>query len=148
MVLSQSEASGITLFIVILLKVTMTLSEQALVDNQYGIVTSKRVTYMAKKGWFSGGVREDVPLKQIVSVRFETSRSIFWGLVCVALGLALLAFVVGIIPLIFGILLLWGSPRVVVVTAGGTSVPVTGWPWQKKEGESFVSTLRTQLFSD
>ncbi len=103
---------------------------------------------MAKKSWFSGGVREDVPLKQIVSVRFETSRAIFGGLVCVALGLALLSFVIGIIPLILGILLLWGSPRVVVVTAGGTAVPVIGWPWQKKQGESFVSALRTQLFSD
>jgi hypothetical protein len=122
--------------------------EQTVIDNPFGIVTNKRVTYMATKGWFSGGRREDVPLKQVVSVRLETSRSIFLGLFYIVLGLALITFIVGIVPLVLGVLYLWGSPRVNVVTAGGTSAPVSGWPWQKQEAEVFANALREQLFSE
>jgi hypothetical protein len=35
-----------------------------------------------------------------------------------------------------------------VVTAGGTSNPVIGWPWQKQQAEAFASTLRDQLFTE
>jgi len=122
--------------------------EQTIIDNPFGIVTTKRVTYMAKKGWFSGGRREDVPLKQVVSVRYETDRNISLGLFYVFLGLLLITFIIGIIPLISGILILWGSPKVNVITAGGTAAPVSGYPWDKKEAEAFVSALRGQLFSE
>jgi len=122
--------------------------EQTIIDNPFGIVTNKRVTYMAKKSWFSGGRREDVPLKQVVSVRYETDRKIFLGLFYVVLGLVLITFIVGIIPLVSGVLFLWGSPMVNVVTAGGTAAPVSGWPWQKQEAEAFASALRSQLFSE
>jgi hypothetical protein len=122
--------------------------EQTIIDNGFGIVTNKRVTYMAQKNWFGGGSREDVPIKQVVSVREETSRSIFLGLFCITVGLAWLTILVGIIPLVFGILLLWGSPRVNVITAGGTSSPVTGWPWQKELANDFAKALRSQLFSE
>lgn len=122
--------------------------ESIIIDNPFGIVTTKRVTYMAKKGWFSGGGREDVPIKQVVSVRYETDKNIFLGLFYVVLGLILLAFIIGIIPLVLGILMLWGSPVVNVVTAGGTAAPVIGLPWQKEEAKAFVSALRDQLFSE
>jgi len=122
--------------------------EQTIIENPFGLVTTKRVTYMAKKSWFSGGSREDVPIKQVVSVRYETSRNIFLGLFYIVLGLLLITFIIGIIPLIFGILILWGSPRVNVITAGGTGAPVSGWPWMKQEAEAFVNALRGQLFSE
>ena len=127
---------------------TSSSQEQTIIDNPFGIVTTKRVTYMAKKGWFSGGRREDVPLKQVVSVRYETGRNIFLGLFYVVLGLLLLAFIIGIIPLVVGVLILWGSPVINVITAGGTAAPVSGWPWQKQEAEAFVNALRGQLFSE
>lgn len=122
--------------------------EQTIIDNPFGIVTTKRVTYMAEKGWFSGGRREDVPLKQVVSVRYEISRKIFLGLFSVVLGLLLIVAIIGIIPLVFGVLLLWGYPVVNVITAGGTAAPVSGLPWQRKEAGAFVSALRGQLFSE
>lgn len=122
--------------------------EQTIIDNPYGIVTNKRVTYMSNKSWFGGGRREDVPLKQVVSVRYETERKLFSGLFLIVLGLLTIAFVIGIIPLLFGILLLWGSPKVNVITAGGTASPASGFPWQKQEAEAFVNALRSQLFTE
>jgi hypothetical protein len=122
--------------------------EQTIIENGFGIVTNKRVTYMAQKNWFSGGSREDVPIKQVVSVREETSRNIFLGLFYITVGVTLLAVLIGIIPLVLGILLLWGSPRVNVITTGGTSSPVTGWPWQKQLASDFAKALRSQLFSE
>jgi hypothetical protein len=93
-------------------KMTSSSKENVLVDNCFGIVTNKRLTYMAKKSWFSGGRREDVPLKQVVAVRYEMDRKVFGGLLLIVLGIVLITVVVGIIPLIVGILLMWGSPTV------------------------------------
>lgn len=123
------------------------LPEQTMIENAFGAVTNKRVTYMAKKGWFSSGYREDVPLKQVVSVRHVTDRKVFLGLFLIVVGIALLAIIIGIIPLIIGIQFLWGSPTVQVVTAGGTGEPMIGLPWQNKEAEEFTRALRGQLFS-
>jgi hypothetical protein len=122
--------------------------EQTIIDNPFGIVTNKRVAYMVKKSWFGGGRREDVPLKQVVSVRHDTERKLFWGLFLTVVGLASLMYIVGIIPLGLGVLLLWGSPMVNVVTAGGTSNPVIGLPWQKQQADEFASALRGQLFNE
>lgn len=73
---------------------------------------------------------------------------IFAGFFLVVIGLFLVLAIIGIIPLAIGILLIWGTPTVNVVTAGGTATPVKGWPWQKEEAEAFVSALRNQLFSE
>jgi len=122
--------------------------EQIFVSNMFGSVSDKRVVYFRKKGWFSGGSREDVPLRHVTSVRIDKARSIIGGIIFVLIGLATIYFVVGIIPLVIGILLLWGSPTVVVNTAGGDLSAAKGWPWQKEAAEEFVEALRKQLFKE
>ena len=122
--------------------------EQIFVSNMFGSVSDKRVVYFRKKGWFSGGSREDVPLKHVTSVRIEKTRSIIGGIIFVLIGLVTIYFVVGIIPLVIGILLLWGSPTVVVNTAGGDLNVAKGWPWQKGDAEEFVDALHKQLFKE
>ena len=122
--------------------------EQIFVNNMFGSVSDKRVVYFRKKSWFSGGSREDVPLKHVTSVRIEKTRSIIGGIIFVLIGLATICFLVGIIPLVIGIILLWGSPTVVVNTAGGDLSAAKGWPWQKEAAEEFVEALRKQLFKE
>ena len=122
--------------------------EQTFVENKFGTVTDKRVIYFREKGWFSGGSREDVPLKHVTSVRIDKTRSIVWGILLVLMGLATIIVVVGVVPLAFGILLLWGSPTVVVNTAGGDLSAAKGWPWQTDDAEEFVNALRKQLFKE
>jgi hypothetical protein len=121
--------------------------EQGVTDTVFGTVTTRRVIYFANKGWFSGGSREDVPLRQVVSVRYEIKRSIFLGLLVTVLGLVLLIFVVGIIVIPFGLIMLWGSPVVNIVTSGGTQSPAIGFPWQRQQAEQFVKAVREQLAS-
>jgi hypothetical protein len=122
--------------------------ETIVFNNRFGEITNKRLVYFAKKGWFSGKSREDIPLKQVVSVRQETGRNIFSGLIWTVFGLILLVGVIGIVPLIYGILLLWGSPTVFVVTAGGTATRSVAFPWESKDAEEFVDALRNELFKD
>jgi hypothetical protein len=122
--------------------------ENRIIDNRFGLVTSKRVTYYAKKGWFGGGRREDVPLKQVVSVRYEVERKVFWGILLIVIGIISLFAIIGIVPLVLGVLFVWGSPTVNVITAGGTSSPVVGLPWQTQEAEQFANALRQQLFEE
>jgi len=122
--------------------------EKTYVENPFGIVTDKRVVYYRKKGWFSGGSREDVPLKHVTSVRVETYRSIVGGVLLILLGLMLLVAVIGIVPLAFGILMLVGSPLVVVTTAAGDREAMRGWPWHRQLAEEFAGALRSQLFKD
>jgi hypothetical protein len=43
-------------------------------------------------------------------------------------------------------LLIWGSPTVVVNTAGQDLNVAKGWPWVRGEANAFVEGLRGQLF--
>jgi hypothetical protein len=127
--------------------------EQWYVDNEFGAVTNKRVIFFRKKGWFSGGSREDIPLRHITSVRLETARSIIIGLFLLLVGLGSIgtpggAKAVGVICLILGFLLLWGSPKVVVNTAGRDLNAAKGLPWQRSSANAFVEALRQQLFNE
>ena len=128
-------------------------SELVHIANAFGTVTNQRVTYFRSKGWLSSGSREVVPLQRVTSVRFETSRHFVLGVVLLLIGLGLLAGR-GVLPVMGGaaiaiaLLLLWGSPTVVVNTAGRGLNTEKGWPWQRIEAEAFVEALRTRLVHD
>jgi len=126
--------------------------ESTSVENEFGTVTTKRVMYYRNKGWLSGGSREDIPLQHVTSVRLDTSRSIFLGALFLIFGLVMLAAegifkIGGLALLFFSVIFLWGSPLVVVNTAGRDLNASKGWPWQRKNASAFVDALRTQLFS-
>jgi hypothetical protein len=127
---------------------TSGLPENRVFKNRLGEISDRRLIYFAKRSWFSGGSREDIPLKQVVSVRYETDQNIFWGLFLTVIGVLGLFMIIGLFPLLRGIVYLWGSPIVFVVTTGGTANRSVGFPWQKKEAEEFVEALRNQLFKD
>ena len=127
---------------------TQALAETTHFENAFGTVTDRRVVYLRKKGWFSGGSREDVPLRHVTSVRVDIVRSVIVGVVLLMIGVMLIVFIVGIVPLFFGVMLLWGSPTVVVSTSGANQEFMTGWPWHRQEAEAFSNALRQQLFRD
>lgn len=128
-------------------------SEQTFIQNGFGVVTNKRVTYFRNKGWFSGGSREDIPLKHVTSVRVDTSRSILSGIFLLLVGFGLLssghgaAILFGVVLLPLSVLLIWGSPAVVVNTAGQDLNAMKGFPWDRPHALRFVEVLRTQLFN-
>jgi hypothetical protein len=128
-------------------------AEQTFVANPYGTVTNKRVVYYRAKGWFSGGSREDIPLQHVTSVRLDTSRSWLPGILLFLIGLGMLGGgeggvkVFGLILLAFAVLLIWGSPSVVVNTAGRDLNASKGAPWTRADANAFVEALRAQLFS-
>lgn len=122
--------------------------ETTYIENPFGVVTDRRVVYYRRKGWFSGGSREDVSLKHVTSIRLEIDRRMLGGILLVLLGLVLLVWVIGIVPLVLGILLLWGSPTVVITTAAGDREAMKGWPWQRELAEDFAKAVRGQLFKE
>ena len=128
-------------------------SESTFVENEFGTVTNKRVVYYRNKGWLSGGSREDIPLQHVTSVRLDTSRNIIIGLLFLLVGLIMLAaggsikMILGLVLLALAVILLWGSPLVVVNTAGRDLNAAKGWPWHRQKASAFVEALRTQLFN-
>lgn len=126
-------------------------TEQTFIENPFGTVTSKRVIYYKAKGWFSGGSREDIPLQHVTSVRIDIARSLGGGILLLLVGLGLLAVegpakIFGVLLLVLAAILLWGSPAVVVNTAGRDLNAAKGFPWQRGEATAFVEALRKQLF--
>ena len=98
-------------------------AEQTFASGVFGTVTNKRVIYQRAKGWFSGGSHEDFPLKHVTSVRLETTRHILGGVLFALIGLGCLGApgggkLIGAALTALAVLLLWGSPAVVVNTAG------------------------------
>jgi hypothetical protein len=57
-----------------------------------------------------------------------------------------LLIIIGLVMMFFGVLLVWGSPTVVVNTAGQDLNVAKGWPWVRREAQAFVEGLRGQLF--
>lgn len=57
-------------------------------------------------------------------------------------------FVIGALIIWVGVMLLRSSPLVIISTAGGNRIPVTGNPGQKQEAEAFASAVRSQLFNE
>lgn len=124
--------------------------EKTLVDNKFGKVTTEKVIYYPEKGWFSGGQQREAYLEQVTAVRQENSTSLVAGLIETVIGVALLVAIggaivvelIGIILLLDGLLKIWGSPSVTVVTSQGTHSPSKGFPWDRQEATQFVSALR------
>lgn len=126
-------------------------SEPTFVENEFGTVTNKRVVYYRNKGWLSGGSREDIPLQHVTSVRLDTSRSLIGGILLLLIGLNMLgadgaASLFGLLLITLAVILLWGSPVVVVNTAGLDLKASKGWPWHRGKASAFVEALRSQLF--
>jgi len=127
-------------------------TERTFVENEFGTITNKRVIYYRAKGWFSDGSREDIPLHHVTSVRLGIARSDFLGTLFVLLSLALLgaegdAIILGVLCFAVAFLLLWGSPTVVVNTAGRKLNAAKGFPWQRASANAFVEALHQQLFN-
>jgi len=120
------------------------------IKNAFGTVTDRRVIYFRSKGWLSSGSKEVIPLQRVTSVRLEISRHYLLGIPTLLIGLGLLAGhgvlpVTGGVAMLFAVLLLWGSPTVVVNAAGQGLNSEIGWPWQQPEAEAFVEALRARL---
>jgi len=89
-----------------------------IVSNEFGSVYADRVGFYAKKGWFGGGVLEELPIRHVTSVRFETSRNWVLGVVLALIGIFALAMPRGegilgaAILFVMALFVLWGSPKV------------------------------------
>ena len=129
-----------------------TRTEQTFVQNPFGTVTSKRVIFFRAKGWLSGGSREDIPLQHVTSVRLDVARSIVMGILLMLIGVSVttaggtLPVLVGLAMVVLGVLLVWGSPAVVVNTAGRDLNAAKGWRWTRGQANAFVNALRGQFF--
>jgi hypothetical protein len=132
----------------------MSADSQPIFSNEFGTVYSDRVAFYAKKGWFSGGILEELPVRHITSVRIETTHKVIFGLILCAIGVLAFgaggheagAYVVGLIFLAFGVLLLLGWPAVTINTAGGDLRRSSGGFWQKQAAKDFVAAVRKALF--
>ena len=126
------------------------VAEVIQIENAFGTVTDRRLIYFRSKAWFSGGSKEVIPLRRVASVRLEVSRPVLLGVPLLLLGLILLRgngvlAIIGGAAIALAVLLLWGSP-VVVINAGARGLnKEKGWPWQRPEAEAFVETLREGL---
>jgi hypothetical protein len=122
-------------------------------SNEFGSVHSDRVAFNAKKGWFGGGISEDLPIRHVTSVRHETTRSPILGIILILCALGAFsagegaAGFIGIILLALGVLLLLGWPSVTINTSGNDLRRATGGIWQKEAAEEFVSAVKKALFA-
>lgn len=123
------------------------LHERTIIQNGFGIVTDRRVTYTSRKG------KQDIPLEHIISVNYEIEVRVAAALFCLVLGLVVLLslkttvfYVIGALLMCAGIILLRSSPVVIISTGGGNRISVKGKPGQKQEAKAFARALKSQLF--
>jgi hypothetical protein len=125
--------------------------EQVIINNLFGIVTDRRITYKTSSG--NGSDREDIPLRHVTAVRIVHQRN-----VVVAILAAIVALIgfnsgegfgisVGIFFGVLAVLSIIGHCRVVINTAGADHRSQSARAWHKKEAEEFAAAIRDQLFN-
>ncbi len=134
--------------------------EQYIISNQFGTISEKQVIFLSQKGLFKNGSVEEIPLKQIVSVRFYKRKSFVIAIAgCLGILLpfiinalfsgSLVAKICGFIVLAIAIWIAYvgiaGIPTVVITQAGGTVNQASGWPKEKNEAKAFALVLRQQI---
>jgi hypothetical protein len=134
--------------------------EQEVLNNKFGIITDKRVIFLSKKDLFQNGSREEMTLKQVVSVRFYRQKSfaaIISGIIGILLSLVAVALLPGnLVVLMSGALIaalcvciayigIAGFPTVAVTTADGKITQARGWPNDKSEAKAFALVLREKI---
>lgn len=134
--------------------------EQELLSNKFGTISDKQVMFLSNKNLFKSGAREEIPLKQIISVHFYKQKSLLSsiaGSLGVLLPFVIILFLPGrLIAVIIGLLILtlgvWiayigisGIPTVVIETAEGKVTQACGWPNDKNEAKAFALVLREKI---
>lgn len=139
---------------------TESAEEQSLISNKFGSISSHKVIFLSNKSLLTSGLREEIPLKQISSVRFYQQKS--WiALIAGSLGLVLpfvlnallsgsfIGHLSGLVAFIGGLgiayLGLSGIPTVVITKTGGTVTQAKGWPPDKSEAKAFALVLREKI---
>ena len=134
--------------------------EQELISNKFGTISDRQVIFLSNKSLFSSRAREEIPLKQVISVRFYKQKFLvagIAGIIGILLPFVILVFFPGnIIAVIGGLLILafgvWmaylgisGIPTVAITTAGDKVTQSSGWPNDKNEAKAFALVLREKL---
>ncbi|MGH3693644.1 MAG: hypothetical protein ACRDRX_06560 [Pseudonocardiaceae bacterium] len=112
----------------------------------FGKIARDQVIYNVHRGWFRSGPPEAISLRHVTHVELRTRRHPVLGVLLLIAALACRAIgpiglLVAIVPLAAAILLLWGSPLLLVHTADGRSRPARGLPWTRPEAEWFESAV-------
>ncbi len=134
--------------------------EQNIISNQFGTISDKNITFLSNKSLFSSGASEEIPLKQIASVRFYKHKPLVAG-IAGGFGIVLpsIAFFIfsgnlvvqlgAAIVLAVGIWIAYiaisGIPTVVVTTAEGKVTQASGWPNDQNEAKAFALVLREKI---
>jgi hypothetical protein len=125
-------------------------------STRFGTVTNLAVHYNVKKNVFAGVRTEDLIMRHVVAARLETSRHVIIGGLLAVIGVIWLfaglaqgsaASILSLILLAFGVLLLWGIPRVAVTASDGVARPSVSWPWTRAEAQEFVSAVTKELLA-
>ncbi len=131
--------------------------EQEVLRNKFGTITDKRVIFLSKRDLFNSGSQEEIPIMQVVSVRFYQQKSlpaIIAGSIGIVLPLVVVALLPGnLIALLSGAIIIGlclciayigiaGFPTVTITTAGRKTTQARGWPNEKSEAKAFALVLR------
>jgi hypothetical protein len=134
--------------------------DQNIISNKFGTISDKKITFASNKTLFSSGASEEIPLKEIVSVRFYQHKSLLASiggglaiLLPVILALlfsdSLIIKIIAFIVLAFGTGIAYigisGIPTVVITTFGGKETQARGWPNDKNEAKAFALVLREKI---
>jgi len=122
------------------------------VHTRFGIVCGTEAVMV--KAARAGHAFREIPLDEIRSVRQVVERHTGMGvgfLILASVFYPVLYHPVGFASAtllsLVGVLLMWGSPAVIITTKAGDSRRIKGAPWSFSEADRFVAALRDSLFA-
>ena len=133
-------------------------NEEEIHHSGYGLVTNERVICPVRKDTPlilklfepKSTMNKEIPIEDIYRANYFVMRNSVIGIILIIIGTPIaisgLGLLLGLLFFFGALCLIWGIPRVRIVTLEDTKVIATiYWPWKREVAKAFVSAVNNQL---
>lgn len=136
--------------------------ENTYLKNKFGIISNDRITFYNNLSWSNSGTKIEVKPQDISSAQLLTRRSILGIVVTLPIPIIFILysvsckigliscgytefyalFIISIPCSILSALWIFGYPQIEITVLGAYKNKMVGFPWDKKDSEDYIETLR------
>lgn len=128
------------------------IKEELLLDNNFGIITTRKVLYYKGRDLFEDGEKEELYLRKLIDAEFKKNKELFAGMFMIILSLMLIIFLGGWLAYIltafifpFSLLCFANFPTIVIIRKDLKKVKMKGWPWHNRPMSEYYHVLKELL---
>lgn len=128
------------------------VKEVLLLNNEFGIITNKKIHFWEGKDLFEKGAIKEIQLKKIIDCELKAHREIGSGLFFILLSIPMLIFYFSpfilffsSICIVFSLICFLEFPTIIINTDENKKIKMKGWAWHYYQAQEFCKILQNSL---